>query len=256
MSESILDYLEDQIKGHIPYLDIIDKVPGITIDESYKLMLDLAKRKEKNGDKLIGYKAAYTSKAMQKQNGMDEPIIGCLMRSGLYNDGELIQLKKNIPTIAEPEITVMLGKTLTGPNVNTFIASSAIEGLFPSIEFADWSIGGKGRSRQMGIATHKSTGGFIIGGPMFSPKGLDMRLEGAVIRINGEPRGSGTGVEVLGDPINVIVEVANMLARYDKTIEAGMIIMTGSIVQAVPISSGDEVEVQFTRLGTVRSKFL
>ena len=62
-------------------------------------------------------------------------------------------------------------------------------------------------------------------------------------------------MEVLGDPINVVVEIANILARYDAKLEAGMIVMTGSIVQAVPVAPGDSVHVEFTRLGSVRARF-
>ena len=254
MNNELLDYLERQIDGKEPFRDIVDKSPGVTIDDAYRLMLDLARRKSARGDRLIGYKAAYTSKAMQKANGMDEPILGCLMRSGLRSEAQTISLKPGIHTIAEPEVTVLLKKDLAGPGVTALDAHAAIAGLFPSLEFADWSVGGKQRSRQMGIAIHKSTGGIVIGSPMTAP-GIDLRVEGAVIRLNGEPRGSGTGVEVLGDPINVVVEIANILARYDAKLEAGMIVMTGSIVQAVPVAPGDSVHVEFTRLGSVRARF-
>ena len=255
MSKEILDYLERQIALSEPFADIVDKVPGISIDDSYRLMLALARRKTEKGDRLIGYKAAYTSKAMQKANGMHEPIIGCLMRSALQDEDEPILLKPGIHTIAEPEITMLLKQDLAGPGVTKLDAAAAVGGLFPSIEFADWSIGGKTRSRQMGIATHKSTGGIVLGAPMGPPHGIDLRVEGAVIRLNGESRGSGTGVEVLGDPLNVVVEIANMLARYDAKLEAGMIVMTGSIVQAVPVAPGDHIHVEFTRLGSVRARF-
>jgi 2-keto-4-pentenoate hydratase len=254
MSEEILDYLERQIDGVEPFVDIVQRVPGISIDDAYRLMLALARRKSARGDRLIGYKAAYTSKAMQKANGMDEPIIGCLMQSGLRSEAETIALKPGIHTIAEPEVTVLLAQSLGGPDVTPLQARAAVGGLFPSIEFADWSVGGKQRSRQMGIAVHKSTGGIVIGSPMSAP-GIDLRVEGAVIRLNGEPRGSGTGVEVLGDPINVVAEIANILARYGARLEAGMIVMTGSIVQAVPVTAGDTVHVEFTRLGSVRARF-
>lgn len=254
MNNELLDYLEQQIEGTQAFRDIVEKSPGITIDDAYRLMLDLATRKRARGDRLIGYKAAYTSKAMQKANGMDEPIIGCLMQSGLRSEEQPIALKPGIHTIAEPEVTVLLKKDLAGPGVTALDAHAAIAGFFPSIEFADWSVGGKQRSRQMGIAIHKSTGGIVIGSPM-TASGIDLRVEGAVIRLNGEPRGSGTGVEVLGDPINVVVEIANILARYDAKLEAGMIVMTGSIVQAVPVAPGDTVHVEFTRLGSVRARF-
>lgn len=255
MTAAILDFLEDQIAGRGPFVDIVDKVPGISVDDAYRLMLALAERKTQKGDRLIGFKAAYTSKAMQKANGIDEPVIGCLMRSSLIEEATPLKLKPGIATIAEPEIAVLLKKDLAGPGVSTLDAMAAVEGVFPAIEIADWSIGGKTRSRQMGIATHKSTGALVVGGPMSALHGLDLRLEGAVIRLNGVPRGSGTGVEVLGDPIAVVAEIANVAGRYGAVLKAGMILYTGSLVQAVPVGAGDDIHVEFTRLGSVRARF-
>ena len=34
-----------------------------------------------------------------------------------------------------------------------------------------------------------------------------------------------------------------------------MVIMTGSLVQAVPVTAGDHIHVEFTRLGSVRARF-
>ncbi len=256
MTAEILDYLEEQIACSKPFKDIIAVVPGISIDDSYRLMLELAKRKSEKGDRLIGYKAAYTSKAMQQANGMEEPIVGCLMRSSVADEAAPITLKPDIHTIVEPEIAVLLKKDLAGPGVTLLDVVAAVEGVFPAIEFADWSIGGKTRSRQMGIATHKSTGGIVIGGPLTSITGLDLRTEGASVYLKGEPRGSGTGVEVLGNPLGVVAEIANLLSRYGAKLEAGMVLMTGSIVQAVPVVAGDYVQVDFTRLGSVRARFV
>ncbi|GAA4336523.1 fumarylacetoacetate hydrolase family protein [Pigmentiphaga soli] len=254
-TDDILDYLERQIALSEPFQDIVEVVPGISIDDSYRLMLAVARRKCAKGDRLIGYKAAYTSKAMQQANGMDEPIVGCLMQSGLADESAPIALKPQIHTIVEPEIAVLLKKDLAGPGLTWLDVANATEGVFPAIEYADWSIGGKTRSRQMGIATHKSTGGIVVGGPLSSLSGLDLRSEGAAIRLNGQPRGSGTGVEVLGNPLGVVAEIANVLSRFDTGLAAGMIVMTGSLVQAVPVSAGDAIQVDFTRLGSVNVRF-
>jgi 2-keto-4-pentenoate hydratase len=177
------------------------------------------------------------------------------MRSGLWDESESVRLRPGIHTIVEPEIAVLLNRDLVGPGLSAFDVFGAVDGVFPAIEIADWSVGGKTRSRQMGIAIHKSTGGIVVGGPMCSLKGIDLRTEGAVIRLNGEARGSGTGVEALGHPLTVVAEVANLLSRFGSRLEAGMVIMTGSLVQAVPVAPGDSIHVEFTRLGSVRARF-
>jgi 2-keto-4-pentenoate hydratase len=46
-----------------------------------------------------------------------------------------------------------------------------------------------------------------------------------------------------------------LLSRFDAKLETGMVIMTGSLVQAIPVAAGDSIHVEFTRLGSVRARF-
>jgi 2-keto-4-pentenoate hydratase len=108
---------------------------------------------------------------------------------------------------------------------------------------------------EMGVAIHKSSGGIVVGGPMTNPRGMDMRLEGMVISINGQVRGSATGVEVMGNPLDLVATIANTIGEHGETLKAGMVLMTGSIVSALPVASGDFVDIEFTRIGRVTARF-
>ena len=250
-----LDFLEGQISGAQAYVDIIEKVPDLTWDDAYRLQFALAKRKVAKGDRLIGYKAAYTSRAMQQDRGVAGPIIGSLMQSGNFEEGKPIKLSAGIETMVEPEIAVLLNRDLQGPGITHEEALLAVESVFPAIEIAEQTHGGRKRSRQMGIAIHKSNGGIMLGGLMSSPYGIDLRLEGMVISINGEVRGSATGVEVLGNPLSLVAVIANKIGAYGEMLKAGMVLMTGSIVTAMPVVPGDDLCVEFTRIGRLSARF-
>ncbi len=73
--------------------------------------------------------------------------------------------------------------------------------------------------------------------------------------MNGDVQGSATAVEVLGDPLHAVVFIANKLAELGLSLKASMVLMTGSIVPSVVVRPGDEVQVDFTRLGQVRVRF-
>ena len=250
-----VDWLDVQVTGRKPFMDILEIAPELTHDDAYRLQLAVMRRKVERGDRLIGYKAAYTSRAMQQDRGVPGPIIGCLMQSGWFEEGKPIALNREVKTLAEPEIAVLLKRDLQGPGVTPGEALAAIEGVFPALELAEQSLGGTKRSRQMGIAIHKSNGGIVVGGPMTSPHGIDLRLEGMVISINGEVRGSATGVEVLGDPLSLVALIANKIGQYGGSLKAGMILMTGSIVTAMPVAPSDDLLVEFTRLGNLAVRF-
>jgi 2-keto-4-pentenoate hydratase len=251
----LLDFLERQVAGE-PYVDLLEKAPGITEDDAYRLQLALAQRRVARGDRLVGYKAAYTSRLMTRAHGVPlGALIGSLMRSHLVDEGEPVKLRTEFETIVEPEIAVLMKRDLAGPGVGMTDALGAVEGVFPAIEIAERSMGGAKRSRPMAIAIHKSTGCIIIGGPMSDPRGMDLRLEGVTIALNGEIRGSATGVEVLGDPLNLVAIIANLLGRYGASLKAGMVLMTGSVTKAVTAAPGDRVDIEFTRLGRIGARF-
>jgi 2-keto-4-pentenoate hydratase len=108
----------------------------------------------------------------------------------------------------------------------------------------------------MVIATHKTLGSIIVGGPLHSPRDIDLRLEGMVMQINGKVRGSATAVEVMGNPFNAAAFIANTVAANGECLRAGMVLMTGSIITAIPVSAGDDVRIQFTRLGSIVARFV
>jgi 2-keto-4-pentenoate hydratase len=83
-----------------------------------------------------------------------------------------------------------------------------------------------------------------------------LRLEGSVTSVSGAVKGSGTGVEVLGNPLNVVANMANQLAEFGLALKAGMVLMTGSLVSTgMTAEIGDDVMVEFTRLGRVSVNF-
>jgi len=61
---------------------------------------------------------------------------------------------------------------------------------------------------------------------------------------------------VMGNPLNAVALVANTIAAYGAKLEAGMLIMTGSFMGNLPVAPGDDLRVDFTRLGSVTARFV
>ncbi len=255
--KAVLDWLEAQIFDNGPAGDVLEKVPELSVVDAYRLRDALMKRRVARGDRHIGYKVAGASRAIQVTEHVEGPMVGCLMHSGLYAEAAPIAIGSYNRVIVESEVAVLLQRDLAGPGVGISDVLLATAGLFPAIEVVA-SRGERGnRSHPMRIIGSKFTGGgIVIGGPMSLPHGIDLRLEGMVISINSEVRGSATGVEVMGNPLNAVALVANTIAAYGAKLDAGMLIMTGSFMGNLPVAAGDELRVEFTRLGSVTARFV
>ena len=255
--KAVLDWLEAQIFDNGPAGDVLEKIPALGVVDAYRLRDALMKRRIARGARHIGYKVAGASRAIQTTEHVDGPMVGCMMHSGLYAESAPIAIGSYNRVIVESEVAVLLKHDLAGPGVGVTDVLLATAGLFPAIEVVASRGERVKRSHQMRIIGSKFTGGgIVVGGPLCSPHGIDLRLEGMVISINGEVRGSATGVEVMGNPLNAVALVANTIAAFGAKLEAGMLIMTGSFIGNLPVAPGDDVRVEFTRVGNVTARFV
>lgn len=252
---ALLDWLEASLYGSTPAPDILERAPGLTPAQAYALQHALMKRRVAKGERVIGYKAAQTSRATQRAAGIPGPVVGPMFGSGYYLDGDAVSLKGMVRCTTEPEIGVLLKRDLAGPGCTPAEALRAIEGFMPAIEVVDNRLAAGKRSYPMSICSNKFSGGIVIGGVITPRKGIDLRLEGMVHSLNGEVKGSATGVEAMGNPLNVVAAIANAVAAQDESLKAGMVLITGTLDGNVPIAAGDHYLVQFTHLGTVGVRF-
>lgn len=249
----LLDWIENELFGASTGIDVAKHAPALTAEDAYRIRADLVRRRVAKGDAHVGYKVGGASRVIRDEEDVHEQLIGCLMRSGLVENGGTIAYGAAAKVVVEAEVAVMLKRDLQGPGISILDVMTSVEGYFPAIEIIPSARNAR-RSDQARILGAKFTGGIVLGAPMTAPHGIDLRLEGAVLSVNGEPKGSATGVVVLGNPLNAVAMVANRLAEYQDRLRAGMVIMTGSFLGNIPVLPGDVVEAAFTRLGlaTVR----
>ncbi len=236
-----------------PMAEILEAHPGMTAEDAYRLQLAVMAARVARGDRIVGYKAALTSKAMQEETGIPEPMLGTLLASRVFPEDQPVSFAAAglMRTSLEPEICVLLKDRLQGPGVTALDVLSAVAGYLPAVEIGDYRLGQGVGSLQSAVCCNTFNGGIVVGTRLTAPDGIDLRLEGMSMRLNDAPAGSGTGVEVLGDPLNSVAFMANKLAEFGGALAAGMLLMTGSITGSIEIAPGDRVDVAFTRLGSL-----
>ncbi|OBJ08859.1 hypothetical protein A5625_14240 [Mycobacterium sp. 1465703.0] len=243
-----------------PHVDVLSVQPEMTYADAYELQFEHMRKRVAGGDRIIGYKAAGTSLAARDILGdspMPLPIVGTLLSSNLAREGAQYVVKPGV-TYVESEIAVVLSEGLAGPHVNDLDASRAIGALCPAIEIAPWSPStvAKQRSEQHAIATQKTDGLVVIGAPRSLGGVQDLHLEGVVLTVDGRITGSGTGAEVMGSPLSVVSAIARHLSEYGLALEAGMVVMTGSITKPLGLPDGSRsARAMFTTLGSIGVRF-
>jgi len=253
--QPVVEWTERQLASGKIVPEVLDKFPGLSEAEAYRVQQATIQRRVAKGDRPAGMKAAMTSKAMREAVGLKEPVMGHLLQSGMLRDGQAVSVAGFVKATIEPEVAVILKGPLAGPGATRAQALAATAGYAAAIEIGDIKTGDNKRSPQQTLICNVMNGGQVVGPKLVAPDGIDLRVEGMVVTINGMVRGSATAVEVLGDPINSVLFIANKLGELGGRLEPGWLLMTGSIVRGIPVQAGDHVEVEFTRLGRVSLRF-
>ncbi len=132
----------------------------------------------------------------------------------------------------------------------------AIDAYHPAIEivddrYADWRTIGAPTL----VADDFFAAGCVLGKPVPRAAAPDLLDVVGIAFINGVEVGRGTGADVLGHPHAALAWLANHLAAGRKSLRAGQIVLTGSLVQTVWLNAGDKVVMEMSGLGSVTAEF-
>lgn len=230
---------------------IVAEWEGLDLDTAYEAQ-DIALRiRQERGEVITGVKLGVTSKAKQRQVGVDTPSTSWLTDAMILPPGEPVPRDKMIHPRVEPEIAFVMGERLEGPGVSAATALAAVKHVLGAIEVIDSRFAGYKFTMTDVVADNASSGYYVTGPVSVSPEGLDLGLEACLLEIDGEIVDSATGAAVYGHPAEALAFAANTLAERGLAIEAGWVVITGGMTDAVPVQPGMRIAAHFTNLGSI-----
>lgn len=238
-----------------PIDPLSERFPTLTVDDAYAIQVGQVQQWQADGALIKGHKVGLSSAAMQRQLGVDQPDFGHLTDKMFFLESQPIDSSRFLAPKVEPEIAFVLGKSLAGPGVTVAEAMAAVAFVTPALEIIDSRIRDWKIKLVDTIADNASSGGVVLGSTATALSEVDVRLIGGVLHRNGELAGTGAGGAVLGSPLNALVWLANILGPRGVMLEAGHVVLPGSIMAAIPVAAGDVVTAAFAGLGSVTAKF-
>lgn len=228
--------------------------PELLPEDAHRIQLHQVEAWKSAGRSVAGYKVGLTSLAMQRQLGADQPALGHLF-TDMILDGASAEASKFISPHIHPGISFVLGRGLRGPGLSVADVISAVDYAIASLEIidsriADWNIGLCDT-----IADNASSGALVLGTRPVRLDVADLGLAGCILTKNGEVVATGAGAAALGHPLNALRWLANTLGELGQTLEAGSIVIAGSITASVPVAAGDTFTATFAHLGSVIARF-
>jgi 2-oxopent-4-enoate/cis-2-oxohex-4-enoate hydratase len=250
------DELYAALRGRHTVAPLTEREPGLRIADAYAISRRLLDRRLADGERVVGKKIGVTSKAVQDMLGVHQPDFGFLTDAMQVADGATVEIAAGlIQPRAEAEIAFILKDALRGPGVADSDVLAATEAIAPCFEIVDsriaeWRIGIFDT-----IADNASCGIFVLGEARRDPRGLDLPGLRVEMFKNGAKISEGLGSAVQGSPLTAVAWLANTLGRYGVPLEAGEVILSGSLVPLAPAVPGDEFSLVLHGIGTASIRF-
>jgi 2-oxopent-4-enoate/cis-2-oxohex-4-enoate hydratase len=233
-----------------------DRGLGLDVDDAYAISLGVLARRIRAGERVVGKKIGVTSKAVQDMLGVHQPDFGFLTDRMWIADGGTVHIAESmIQPRAEAEIALILRSGLKGPGVTPVDVLAATESIAPCFEIVDSRIANWDIRIVDTVADNASCGVFVLGASRLDPRPLDLAALRARVRKNGQPLSEGLGSAVQGSPLASVAWLANTLGRYGVSLEAGEVILSGSLVPLETARPGDRFELELEGVGSASVAF-
>jgi 2-keto-4-pentenoate hydratase len=207
-------------------------------------------RRLEDGEEPLGWKLGMGVPAAMERLGTSAPLVGYLLRSGLVEPGSVVDISAWGNAKLEPEIAVHMGGDLGG-DASRDDASAAVAGLGVAIELVDLDAS---ESDPEAILAANIYQRHVLLGPVRD--WVDPASVSARVLVDGaEAAAADDATVATGDPLDLVLHVASTLAAAGQTLRAGEVVICGSVVPALDVAPGDEVEVVLEPLGSLSVSF-
>ncbi len=185
------------------------------------------------GRRLGGWKIALTTQIMQELVGIDHPCCGAILSDTIQVSPSQIRADDYVRVAVESEIAVRIGRDITAAaeaftrdTIGEFVTE-----IMAGIEIVDdrnWDYD-TADARDL-VADNCFNFGCVLGKPHPNWRDVDLTRVRGRMRINGEVVGEGCGADVLGHPFEALAWLANHLVSRGRGLQAGDVVMMGSVV--------------------------
>jgi|GEM_PF-5401609 len=197
------------------------------------------------GDTLAGYKIGLGAPELQLAYGIDEPGRGFLFSSQLVPDGGCVE-SGGLSLLVEAEVAVTMGSELAGDSLgdDDILAAIAYSSAAIEVVGSRWNPGPDGS-----IGAWIADNGMAVRAVLGAHKMPVVRDATQVALQIGSSRSVITVVPPVVQNLRWLV---SDLAREGMSLQAGMVVLTGSLGEARPAATGDRIEVEIDGYGSVR----
>lgn len=242
-------YIADAHAKRQIFTNLPEAIAPRTIADAYAAQEALRSLWEPLYGPVAGWKIAVTTKVMQDLMGIHHPCGGMIYTKRMHRSPLRLKLSDHMHVVVECELGVRLKSTLNGKSTPWTAAEvrREVAAVLPAYELIeDRNAVYKETSALSLIADAAWNAGVVLGEPVVVTP--DRELNGLACRLE-TPSGIKTGVT--DDPMGALAWVANLGIERGRPVQAGQVVITGSVVQTLPIAVGERFVFSIDTIGSI-----
>lgn len=230
-----------------------DFIEEIILTQGMQVQLSKWKNKLESGHKRVGWKIGFNTKADQARMKIQQPIVGFLTSESVLESGSTFTGNSSSKLMVEAEVAILLGQDVEA-NVSEELAVKAIKGFAPAIELVDIAKTAHDMSAILeGNIFHEAV---IFGELSTNITNFKAQDISASVFVNDQSIQTGDASRYPENICDIVLCVANTLAKQGERLRAGDWIICGSITLPTEVQSGDKVDVSLSPLGSLQVNIL
>lgn len=242
-------FIADAHKSRAIYQNLPEAIAPSTVDEAYAAQEALRELWTPIYGNLAGLKIATTTKVMQQLMGIDHPCGGMIYEKRVHTSPASIKRGNYVNVVVECELAVRMSKDLpkkASPYRREEVRA-AIGSVMPAFELIeDRKAVYKECKAYTLIADNAWNGGIVLGAPVTVP--ADKELNGLKGKLDmGKEKREG----LTDDPMGALAWLATLASQRNRPLQAGMVVITGSLIPTLPIDVGQRFVFGIEGLGKV-----
>ena len=233
--------------------DLTQLTGSLSVDQGEAVQLQVLARWLASGEQLGGWKVGLTSGRSRDAFGAGVRPFGFILASRVFKSGDRIP-RARIPKLGlETELCFRIGKRLTGARVGADEVRAAITSVAPAFEVNELRTSASADNGAR-AADNLSQWGLVVGAEIAPLPNYDFDALTVHLQENGVVMETVAAHGHIDDHFASQVALVHQLARFERALEPGQRVITGSYTRQNITNAGEYVG-SFGELGTVSINF-
>lgn len=255
--EDVARQLRDAERRSSPISSLSEQFSELSLDDAYAIQRINHDHRRAAGQRQSGWKVGLSTASVRRQLGLERRDAGAIFdemsSQNASQNGEELDISNLIQPRIEGEVAFVIGDDLPFDEVTATDVFRATAFIVPALEIVDSRIVDWDVSLVDTVADNASAARFALGTVPRAPAGLDLSFQMNLFR-DDEIVSSSLGSDCFHSAIESVVWLANFLGEQGLVLQAGDIVLSGSLGRMVEIAPGQRVRATFGELGTISMK--